>query len=95
MLDFYRRWSGYSISGETREQKALFITGRGANGKSALGGIQAKIWGDEICKSADMCHFRRGVGANNDCIYQIRHIRNVIISEASDDRKVRYLLICG
>ena len=88
MLDFYQRWCGYSISGETKEQKSIFFTGRGSNGKSALGSIHSKIWGDELCRSADMSSFKKGVAGNNDCIYQIRHTRNVFISEGTDDKKM-------
>ena len=71
MLNFYRRWCGYGITGETSLQKALFVVGRGANGKSVLGAISREVWGSEVCKAVDSCHFQQGIGANNDNVFQV------------------------
>ena len=71
MLDFYRRWCGYNITGEIGLQKALFVVGRGANGKSVLAAISRDVWGAELCKAVDSCHFQEGVGANNDNVFQV------------------------
>ena len=88
ILEFYKRWCGYSITGELNLQKALFITGRGANGKSVLSTFSMHAWGNELTRSVDMCHFQQGVGANNDDIFNSRNVRSIVISENSDNQKV-------
>lgn len=40
------RWLGYSITGETKAEKFLFIDGRGANGKGTLTSLMMKLLGD-------------------------------------------------
>ena len=88
MLDFYRRWCGYSITGDTSEQKALFVIGRGSNGKSALGSITGRVWGTDLCKAVDSAHFQEGVGSNNDNVFEARNVRSIILSETADNKKV-------
>ena len=46
MRRFLQRWLGYSLSGLTSEQKFAFFYGAGANGKSVLVDLVAKIAGD-------------------------------------------------
>lgn len=46
MRRFLRRWFGYSMTGLTTEQVFAFFYGLGANGKSALVDLIAKVLGD-------------------------------------------------
>lgn len=43
---FLQRWFGYALSGLTGEQKLVFLYGSGANGKSVLVDLMARIFGD-------------------------------------------------
>lgn len=45
MRDFLQRWFGYSMLGLTNEQALAFFYGMGANGKSALMDLMARIMG--------------------------------------------------
>lgn len=46
MRAFLQRWFGYSMTGLTAEQVFAFFYGSGANGKSVLVDLMAKIFGD-------------------------------------------------
>lgn len=46
MRRFLQRWFGYSMTGLTSEQKFAFFYGAGANGKSVLVDLLARIFGD-------------------------------------------------
>lgn len=46
MREFLQRWFGYSLTGDTGEQKLAFFHGAGANGKSVLVDLMARIAGD-------------------------------------------------
>jgi putative DNA primase/helicase len=46
MRSFLQRWFGYSMTGLTAEQKFTFFYGSGANGKSVLVDLMARIMGD-------------------------------------------------
>lgn len=43
---FLQRWFGYAMSGLTGEQKLVFFYGSGANGKSVLVDLMARLFGD-------------------------------------------------
>lgn len=45
MQDFLQRWFGYSMLGLTNEQALAFFYGMGANGKSALTDLMARLMG--------------------------------------------------
>jgi putative DNA primase/helicase len=44
--NFLQRWFGYCLSGSTREQNLVIAYGTGANGKSTLFDVVAKVMGD-------------------------------------------------
>lgn len=46
MRAFLQRWFGLSLTGLTGEQKLVFLYGSGANGKSVLVDLMAKLMGD-------------------------------------------------
>lgn len=47
--DFFFQFLGYCLTGEIREEKALFIHGSGGNGKSVATGTLLKLFGDYAC----------------------------------------------
>ncbi len=46
LIEFVRRFAGYSLTGDVREQLLLFADGSGANGKSTLLGMLRQLAGD-------------------------------------------------
>jgi putative DNA primase/helicase len=46
VIEFVRRATGYSLSGETSEQCLLILVGTGANGKSTLLNVLNRLFGD-------------------------------------------------
>jgi putative DNA primase/helicase len=44
--DFVRRYIGYSLTGDTREQALAIVSGSGANGKSTLVETVRALLGD-------------------------------------------------
>lgn len=44
--EFVQRWFGYNLTGDTREQVAVMLLGRGSNGKSTLLRLLAAVMGD-------------------------------------------------
>ena len=45
LIEFFRRWLGYCLSGDIREQALVFIFGEGGNGKSILINVFLKLVG--------------------------------------------------
>ena len=50
-IDFLRRWLGYCVTGETREQKFLIAQGEGRNGKGVILRTVEKLIGKGYAKS--------------------------------------------
>jgi putative DNA primase/helicase len=46
LIAFMQRAAGYALTGETRENKLLFLYGTGRNGKSVFLDVLTHIWGD-------------------------------------------------
>lgn len=46
LIQFFRRWAGYALTGDTREQSLLFLFGPGGNGKSVLLNVLTQILGE-------------------------------------------------
>jgi phage/plasmid-associated DNA primase len=86
IVQFFQRWQGYRLTGETCEQKSL--RGRGSNGKSVLANLNAVAFGPEIYHSLSMEAFQHeGVG-NNDDLFAAAHARCVDVMENTDNRKI-------
>ncbi len=49
LIEFLRRFAGYSLTGDVREQLFLFAHGAGSNGKSTLLGMLRRVAGDYGC----------------------------------------------
>ncbi|WP_244458991.1 phage/plasmid primase, P4 family [Roseomonas fluvialis] len=46
LIDFLQQWFGYSLSGDTREQRFVFIHGEGGNGKGIIANTIGDVLGD-------------------------------------------------
>jgi len=88
IVEFLQRWQGYRLTGETSVQKALWLTGRGSNGKSVLSNLNVAAFGPEIHHSLSMEAFQQvGIG-NNDDLFAAIHARCVDIMENTDNRMI-------
>ncbi|WP_265499579.1 phage/plasmid primase, P4 family [Paracoccus beibuensis] len=46
LIAYVKRWIGYILTGETREQKFLFLTGQGSNGKGVITYVIERLLND-------------------------------------------------
>jgi putative DNA primase/helicase len=86
LVSFVQRWSGYSLTGVTVEQKLVFEYGTGGNGKGVTTGAIAGVMGD-YAMAAPMETF---IASNSDRhptdLAMLRGARLVTASETEDGR---------
>ena len=85
MVAFLKRAIGYALTGDTREQKFLFLYGRGGNGKGALTRTIEKMLGDYY-RQASFVSFletRRNAGAATPDLARLIGARCVAASESN------------
>jgi putative DNA primase/helicase len=86
LIRFLKQWSGYCLTGDTREHALLFIYGPGGNGKSVFVNIIAWIMGD-YARVAAMDTF---VASNSDRhptdLAMLAGARLVIVTETGEGR---------
>lgn len=96
MRRFLQRWFGLSITGLTGEQKFAFLYGSGANGKSVLVDLMAKLIGD-YAASAKIESItgknRRGGGDATPDLMPMIGARFVRTSEPDDGQRLQEGLI--
>ena len=85
---FYQGFKGYSLTGHTNLQKALFLLGRGSNGKSVLNSLDLAAWGNDLFKNIGMSAFSQEGSGNNDYLYQIKSTRAATIMENSNSGRI-------
>ena len=96
MRRFLQRWFGYSITGLTAEQKFAFLYGSGANGKSVLVDLMAKIMGDYAASAkieSITGRNRRGGGDATPDLVPLIGARFVRTSEPDDGQRLQEGLI--
>jgi putative DNA primase/helicase len=85
VIDFFRRWLGYGLTGVTKDQKYVIAWGEGGNGKSTLYGTLEKIMGDYAMKlDASALTAKREKSDVNTGIAQIPGARLVVCTEWHD-----------
>lgn len=93
---FLKRWFGYSLTGETGEQKLAFLYGHGRNGKSTLVELIARIMADYgttiPIESLTGSEQRKGSDATPDLV-RLPGARMVRASEPEQGQKLRESLI--
>ena len=93
IIGFFRRWSGYRLTGMTTEQRYTVAYGNGANGKSTLFTVQAYILGDYSRHvSTAALTLRSGADTNSE-IAQLPGVRDVIVPEWDESRRVDEILL--
>jgi putative DNA primase/helicase len=96
MRGFLQRWFGYSMTGLTAEQKFAFFYGSGANGKSVLVDLMARIMGD-YAASAKIESItgknRRGGGEATPDLMPLIGARFVRTSEPDEGQRLQEGLI--
>lgn len=96
MRRFLQRWFGYCMTGLTAEQKFAFFYGSGANGKSVLVDLMAKIMGDYAASAkieSITGRSRRGGGDATPDLVPLIGARFVRTSEPDDGQRLQEGLI--
>ena len=80
---YLRRFVGYLLVGDTREQSLHFLYGLGANGKSVFCEVLVRLLGDyAVAVSPDLIMLRRHGGIPND-VARLRGVRAALMNETS------------
>jgi putative DNA primase/helicase len=86
LIAFLQRWSGYCLTGDTREHALLFVHGPGGNGKSVFLATLAGIMGD-YARTAPMETFAAGGSPGHPTeLAMLRGARLVTASETEEGR---------
>lgn len=96
MRGFLQRWFGYSMTGLTNEQKFAFFYGSGANGKSVLVDLMARILGDYAASAkieSITGKTRRGGGDATPDLMPLIGARFVRTSEPDEGQRLQEGLI--
>lgn len=86
LIDWMRRWMGYTLTGSTAEQMLLFCYGLGANGKSVLGELLRWITGD-YARSIPvemLCESKRQAGGAAPHLTDLVGARLALTTETED-----------
>lgn len=86
MIGFLQRWSGYSLTGSTREHALIFIYGPGGNGKSVFLNTVARIVGDYAVTAAMETFAAFGGNRHPTDLAMLRGARMVTASETEEGR---------
>jgi len=97
MRRFLHQWGGYSLTGETGEQKLCFFYGKGKNGKSTLVDTWARVSGD-YCETVPIETFLdqgrgRNAGAATPDLALLPGVRLLLTSEPEKGAKLAEALI--
>lgn len=92
LVSFVSRLFGYSITGETKEQKLPIFWGGGSNGKSIIMDTIMSVLGNDICfktQADSLMEVRQGEGNNaKPFIAALRNKRIVFASETKEKQKL-------
>lgn len=95
LIDWLRRWMGYTLTGSTAEQMLLFCYGLGANGKSVLGELLRWITGD-YARSIPvemLCESKRQAGGATPDLADLVGARLALTTETEDGAALAESLI--
>jgi putative DNA primase/helicase len=83
LYEYLRRFVGYLLVGDTREQSLHFLYGLGANGKSVFCEVLVRLLGDyAVAVSPDLIMLRRHGGIPND-VARLRGVRVALMNETT------------
>lgn len=86
MVRFLQQWSGYSLTGDTREHALVFVYGGGGNGKSVWLNTLAGIMGDYATTAAMETFTATSVDKHPTDLAMLRGARLVTASETEEGR---------
>jgi len=92
LISFVQRAAGYSLSGDTSEQRFFMLHGNGSNGKSTMLTALREILADYHRKTGTDTLLDRDASASND-IARLRGARMVSAIEARPGRKLAEALV--
>jgi len=97
LVAFLKRWVGYVLTGEVKEQRLTIMYGDGQNGKSTFINIIAALLG-ELAQKAEFDtfvqhQFSRGAGSSREDIMSMVGKRLVYASEGERQRKLNEALV--
>jgi putative DNA primase/helicase len=78
---FLQQWLGYCLTGDTSEQKFVFLYGPGGNGKSVLMDTVARIMGGYFCKPVADLYFAKQGSRHMQEVAMLAGARMVTVSE--------------
>jgi len=84
VFNYLKRIVGYSLTGDTSEQKLFFLHGFGANGKSVLVSTIQDLLGDYAMQTPVSTIMTRGRGSINNDIARLRGARFVATTETEE-----------
>lgn len=95
LIDWLRRWMGYTLTGSTAEQMLLFCYGLGANGKSVLGELLRWITGDyaRAIPVEMLCESKRQAGGATPDLADLVGARLTLTTETEDGAALAESLI--
>ena len=95
LIDWLRRWIGYTLTGSTAEQILLFCFGLGANGKSVLGELLRWLLGDysRAIPVEMLCESKRQAGSATPDIADLVGARLALTTETEDGAALAESLI--
>lgn len=86
VVQFLQRWSGYCLTGETREHALLFIYGPGGNGKSVFLNTMSKLLGDYSSTAAMDTFTHSHSDRHPTDLAMLRGARLVSVSETEEGK---------
>jgi len=97
LIDWVKRWCGYTLSGSTNEQIFCFCYGVGANGKSVFIDILRHILGDygRAISVETLAEAKRQAGAASPDLYDLIGARLVTSSETEEGQALAETLVKG
>lgn len=89
LIGFFRRFSGYSLTGDTREHVLVVFHGLGGNGKTTLIEIEKRMLGQHaVTASFDSFHRARGDRGPRNDLARLHRARRVVASESGEGRRL-------
>ena len=85
LIVFLEAWFGYCLSGDTSEEKFVFIFGPGGNGKSTFVGVMTDILGDYAVVTPVDTFMQRKHAAHPTEIARLAGVRAVIANEIEEN----------
>jgi len=87
MIDYLQLIIGYSLTGDTREQKLFFLYGFGANGKSVFVNTIQEMLGDYAKQTPVSTLMTRAKGSVNNDVARLKSARFVATTETEEGSK--------